>query len=180
VFDVALHFRCLQKATEAYFELAQATLAASLACQTRLNDEWSDTVRSAGHDDWSAIDPSLLWQRWAQYWSLPPAPRRSPMDAWQAAWTSPAAAASALASGASNWPAVMFWNASPWTLYQGPLIAMMLTYGVPYSVAAPTARASTCAMDAADAACTQWRLLFASEDQPQTAVQWPGRSAYLH
>jgi hypothetical protein len=42
------------------------------------------------------------------------------------------------------------------------MMAMMLSYGVPYSVAAPTARASTSAMDAADAAYTQWQLVFGS------------------
>ncbi len=69
-------------------------------------------------------------------------------------------------------------------------MAMMLSYGVPYAVAAPTARASTSAMDAADAACTQWRLVFGNSEGRQQALprnftaQTPWAqtpwSAYLH
>ena len=77
-----------------------------------------------------------------------------------------------------------FWGVSPWTLYQGPMVAMMLSYGVPYAVAAPTARASTSAMDAADAAYAQWRLVFGSTEGRQSiernlafATPWP---SYLH
>jgi hypothetical protein len=67
-----------------------------------------------------------------------------------------------------------FWGMSPWSFYQGPLIAMMLSYGVPYAVAAPTARASTSAMDAADCACTQWRLVFGSNNgNERSAPEWP-------
>lgn len=184
MFDFALHFRCLQKATEAFFEMGQAALAANLAWQTRLNDELTSNIRSVNSDDWTATDPLSACQRWAESLmaaAFPPPPQ-TPMEIWQAAWTSPAAAASAFAAGSSTLPSVMFWNASPWSLYQGPLMAMMLTYGVPYSVAAPTARASTCAMDAADAACAQWRLLFPNQDhQSQAALPlWPTRSAYLH
>jgi hypothetical protein len=77
-----------------------------------------------------------------------------------------------------------FWGMSPWTMYQGPMVAVMLSYGVPYAVAAPTARASTSAMDAADAACAQWRLVFGSDEGQKSLARnvpvsprWP---SYLH
>jgi hypothetical protein len=71
----------------------------------------------------------------------------------------------ACGAGLSAWPnsaTQSVWSATPWSIYQAPMMAMMLSYGVPYSVAAPTARASTSAMDAADAAYTQWQLVFGS------------------
>jgi hypothetical protein len=109
-------------------------------------------------------------------------------DACTAYWSGGQAARSlqpiAMANAAFP-PAVQaFWGATPWTFYQGPMVAMMLSYGVPYAVAAPTARASTSAMDAADAACAQWRLVFGSTEGQKSLERnvpvtphWP---AYLH
>jgi hypothetical protein len=67
---------------------------------------------------------------------------------------------------ATTWPidpaayftvAKAFWAfpTTPWSMYQSPLMAWMITSGVPASVAAPAARATTSAMDAADAARQQ-------------------------
>jgi hypothetical protein len=91
-------------------------------------------------------------------------------------------------SAASGWQTLAaagtMWGATPWTFYQGPLMAMMLSFGVPYAVAAPTARASTSAMDAAEAAYTQWRRMFAITYET-ARVDWPPSpnspwSRYLH
>jgi hypothetical protein len=184
VFDFALHFRCLQKATEALFEMSQASMAAGLALQERLNQEFGHTGHSSGRaDDWMAVQPFSAFHMWLSYWEAATAPPQ-PMplaDIWSA-WTPPAG--NAFLAAPSDWSAFPFWQAMPmmpWSFYQAPLMAMMLTYGVPYSVAAPTARASTCAMDAADAACAQWRQMLASSNDSG----FPGHmrrksSTYLH
>lgn len=67
-------------------------------------------------------------------------------------------------ANAGGWPAMwaLPWlrAMSPWTY--SPMVAMMMSAGVPYSVAAPTARASASAIDAADAAQQQWQKFFAA------------------
>lgn len=194
MFDFALHLRFLQKATEALFEMGQASVAASLAWQSRLNDELTADRHSTASRvaatpptfGWTPADGFAAWQMWLDCWAPVATPSRSNnvADAWQA-WASPAAAA--FIGGASGWQSIAangWWNATPWSFYHGPLMTMMLSYGVPYAVAAPSARASTCAMDAADAACAQWRLMFANQNesvgtkrQPSVAPPW---STYLH
>lgn len=187
MFDFALHFRCLQKATEALFEMGQATFAAQIAWQSKLNDELVNTLHAATPTPATEanIDPFSLWQSWLECWTNVGAPPRSNSNSianmWQA-WATPAS--TAMVAGASAWPSLTanaFLNATPWSFYQGPLTAMMLSYGVPYSVAAPTARASTCAMDAADAACAQWRSIF-NDNTPHTnqETRRRRRSTYLH
>jgi hypothetical protein len=183
VFDFALHFRCLQKATEALFEMGQASLAAGIAWQNRLQEELTQNIHMAtNHENlmpMDPMDPFAAWQQWMGQWAAAGSPPRSNAieDAWQA-WTSPAT--NAFVAGASGLPSLMSWQASPWSIYQAPLMAMLLNYGVPYSVAAPTARASTCALDAADAICAQWRSLL-SNANGRDAIEYPvRRSAYLH
>jgi hypothetical protein len=195
LFDCALHFRFLQKATEAMFEMGQASVAATLACQKRLYDEMTP-------EGLVPPEPTMVWPTWFGDW--PPVPRApvpppAQFDFMQS-WLAMASACSAVygaglqsnpatrmvAMGNASWPASAqaFWGVTPWTFYQGPMMAMMLSYGVPYAVAAPTARASTSAMDAADAAYTQWRLVFGSPEGKQSIMRnmpaptpWSG---YLH
>ncbi|HVX37243.1 MAG TPA: hypothetical protein VHC71_13595 [Hyphomicrobium sp.] len=181
--DFALSFRCLQKATEALFELSQASLAAGIAWQSRLNEEFVNTIYATTTPPVpDPVDPFSLWQSWVDCWMNPSAsPRPNQVaDVWQS-WAAPAT--TAIVAGASAWPSLTanaFMNATPWSFYQGPLMAMMLSYGVPYSVAAPTARASTCAMDAADAACAQWRSIFNDENSLGDFAQRRRRLTYLH
>jgi hypothetical protein len=191
LFDCALHFRFLQKATEAMFEMGQASVAATLACQRQVCDELTrqeptraEPVKMGWVPDWTALTPRPL--RAAQPDLIQP--WLAMASACSAFWTS-----SALSSPAPTPtmfgvpPAVQaFWGVSPWSIYQGPMIATMLSYGVPYAVAAPTARASTSAMDAADAACAQWRLVFASAEGQKSlqrtaaATGHPWSSFLLH
>jgi hypothetical protein len=183
VIDFALSFRCLQKATEALFELSQASLAAGIAWQSRLNEELVNTIHATTSPPVpDPVDPFSLWQSWIDCWTNPSASSRTNQvaDVWQA-WAAPAT--TAIVAGASAWPSLTanaFMNATPWSFYQGPLMAMMLSYGVPYSVAAPTARASTCAMDAADAACAQWRSMFNDESPRGHFEPRRRRLTYLH
>ena len=197
MFDCALHFRFLQKATEAMFEMGQASVAAALACQKRVYDDMTPA-------DLLPLEPVNPWEAWLRDWG-PSAPTATPIQAdlmrsWfemasacsLAYWSGPQPAQPAqtwsrtFGMGAFPSPLQAFWGVSPWTFYQGPMVAMMLSYGVPYAVAAPTARASTSAMDAADAACSQWRLIFGSTegrrslDRNVPVMQPSGRPAYLH
>lgn len=174
MFDCALHFRFLQKATEAMFEMGQASVAAALACQRQVCDELTrqepdraEQAKTAWLPDWTlaprpsrAIEPDLI-QPWLAMAS-----------AYSAFWASSGLPFSMPAPTTFGLPPAVqaFWGLSPWSIYQGPMIATMLSYGIPYAVAAPTARASTSAMDAADAACAQWRLVFASAEG-QTSLQ---------
>jgi hypothetical protein len=64
-------------------------------------------------------------------------------------------------------PAMMFgpfwnWAASPWAYMQTPITAMMMSAGFPYDVASPSAKASTAALDAADAARKQMDNVFSA------------------
>jgi hypothetical protein len=200
LFDFDLHFRFLRKATEVFFEMSQASVAAAVAWQSRLHDEMTPGGRQ------TASAPAF-WPMWFGDWTpgtATPAGRfTDPFEAFRAAATNPSpfgnftpfghmaaatspsaafdpmqtwmAAASAwqdlaqhgamaaCGAGLSAWPNSAMpsaWNVTPWNIYQAPMMAMMLSYGVPYSVAAPTARASTSAMDAAEAAYTQLQLVF--------------------
>ncbi|MBS0234386.1 MAG: hypothetical protein JSR99_12985 [Proteobacteria bacterium] len=201
VFDCALHFRFLQKATEAMFEMGQASVAAALACQRRVYDDMTPA-------ELQPLEPVNPWEAWLRDWSPPartPMPVQSDlMRSWfemasacsLAYWSAPQPVAPTPAWGQTfsqpfgigAFPSSIqaFWGISPWTFYQGPMVAMMLAYGVPYAVAAPTARASTSAMDAADAACTQWRLIFGSTEGRKSlernapVTMAVGRTTYLH
>lgn len=135
LFDLDLHIRFLQKATDAFCEFGQASVAAAVAWQDRLHE----------------TEPVPAWQAAASTWQ-------------NLALAGPMAALGAGLTASPPSALELYWALTPWSYYRGPLMAMMLSYGVPYSVAAPTARGSTSAMDAADAAYLQWRLVFANCD----------------
>jgi hypothetical protein len=65
-----------------------------------------------------------------------------------------------------NFPAMLMpfwgWAATPWGFMQTPLTAMMMNAGFPYTVASPSAKAGTAAMDAADAARQQMEKVFSA------------------
>ena len=177
LFDCALHFRFLQKATEAMFEMGQASVAASLACQKRIYDDINPPPPPPPPKPLTQAD---LMQSWFEMANACTAAY------WSGVQTPAASQQRQVPVNPIFSPAVMpaFWNVSPWTFYQGPMVAMLLSYGVPYAVAAPTARASTSAMDAADAAYAQWRAIFSSSEGRESlnrniasSAPW---SAYLH
>ena len=162
------------------FEMGQASVAATLACQSRLYDELTgdsdggSSVRpsrtswfnpsgslplaaqaTSPAQRWLALSATIpLWPGFTSDWG------NDTCDAaawWGTAWM---AALSDWQAGPQPTAAFAFWGVSPWNVYQGPMIATMLSYGVPYAVAAPTARASTSALDAADAVRAQWNCIF--------------------
>jgi hypothetical protein len=160
--------------------MAQASVAAGIAWQSQVGDELVTTVYSTTSSDAAvSVPPLAALQMWLDFWTAVEATPKV-TDVWQT-WTAPVIPA--VVAGAPSWPmatVATFWNVTPWQFYQAPLMTMMLSFGIPYSVAAPTARASTCAMDAADAACTQWRLLFANQNDRQVTERGMSRSVYLH
>lgn len=54
------------------------------------------------------------------------------------------------------------WTPFSWTMYQWPMTAMLMSAGMPHSVAAPTAQASTASLDAFDAAREQAERIFSA------------------
>lgn len=54
------------------------------------------------------------------------------------------------------------WPMMTWAMTQTPLTAMLMSSGVPYSVASPSAKAGTYAMDAAEAAREQMQQVYAA------------------
>lgn len=184
MFDFGLHFRFLQKATEALFELGQASVAATLAWQRQVHEEFTSDAQflanrpeaqKIGLEHVSSRAVTPVWQLWFGCWTPP------------SAWTHESFAASRSAvemaqrflwpggsptapNGFFGWPSSappLLGSGTPWNFYQGPLTAMMLAYGIPYAVAAPAARATTSAMEAAEAAWAQWRLLVMTGDRTQ-------------
>ena len=92
-----------------------------------------------------------------------------PQNGWGAA--RPGALPSAFAP---FWP----WPVMTWTYMQTPLMAMMMSAGMPFDVALPSAKASTAAMDATDAARQQLDNVFSAyrSDGGHAAAQivtWP-------
>ncbi len=54
------------------------------------------------------------------------------------------------------------WPQSSWALFQNPMTAMLMSTGMPYSVAEPTARANAASMAAADAARQSFNNMYSS------------------
>lgn len=87
-----------------------------------------------------------------------------------------------LATGPDVWLAMMraFWSqpAMSWTMYQSPMAAMMVSAGMPYAMALPAARASTSALDAAEAARQQALKVFSAYRSDgghasTQVIEWP-------
>jgi hypothetical protein len=180
VFDPDLQLRFMRSATDAFFQGAEAMMAASRSWQTALQGG-SDTrgampmarvqpmpmepiaAWSWAFDLWRdhpAIKPAMPAQ-WPWLQSAAPKPTW-PLQPFQMnpMWAMNPSAASFGGMGPSADPAALwssmmtsYWTlpAVSWSLYQGPLTMMLVTSGLPYAIAGPAARASTAALDAADA-----------------------------
>ncbi len=87
-----------------------------------------------------------------------PAPMMSAMmpwagPMWQTAWA--VGPQSPMAQMAKSMVPFWSWPGMTWACMQMPLTSMLMSSGMPYSVASPSAKAGTAAMDAADAAREQ-------------------------
>lgn len=192
MYDPELQLRFLRSATDAFFEGAEACLAASQAWQNAFQSSPDiSRSRSAAPIAPMPLEPFAAWA-WAfdlmreqpavppamsATWPWPgatPAKPTWPLQAFQMnpGWAMNAGgapfggAASMSADPASLWSSMMtsYWTlpAVSWSLYQGPLIMMLVGSGLPYAIAAPTARASTAALDAAEAVRLQTINAFSS------------------
>lgn len=168
MFDIDLQFRFLRKAAEACFEFGQASVAVATAWQSHMHAQLT-----SGRPI-NLIEPWPSWFAWFPVMTQMGSPQQNPaLSAWQAMMSWPHAMSPNIswpATQLSFWPepssGVFYYPAGlvPWSLYQAPMIAMMVSSGVPYAVAAPTARAGTSALDAAEAAYGQWRLIFGNDE----------------
>lgn len=174
MFDPELHARFVRSSTNAFLEFSRASMAAAAAWQREASDPRPAPPSPVlpGFEMWTAA-----WKFWLESASAPVPDfwrnsrpsyssysySASPAWPWFFGWPAPsnAAPASFMFSSpfaAFDWPMRMM----PWSFYQSPLLGMMLSTGMPYTVAAPAARASTSAMEAAEAAQQQFQLMFSS------------------
>ncbi|MFN0219814.1 MAG: hypothetical protein ACKVP4_13485 [Hyphomicrobium sp.] len=189
MFDPDLQLRFMRSATDAFFEGAEAMMAASRSWQAALPGLGGTRGPTAPVEPmpmepfaaWSwaldlwrdhpAIKPAMPAQ-WPWLQSAAPKPTW-PLQAFQmnSMWAMNTSAASfggmsPPADPAALWSSMMtsYWTlpAVSWSLYQGPLTMMLVTSGLPYAIAGPTARASTAALDAADALRLQTIQTFAA------------------
>jgi hypothetical protein len=139
-FDLQMRF--LHSATDACLQFGHATAAAAEAWQEQFQD--GTTAQRP------APKPQSLFDLWAEtyHWWL-----SQYATLWSQSGFFPAAPLPAAAFW--SWP----WRMMPWACYQSPLIVAMMSSGMPYSVASPAAKASTSAMDAAEALQEQWQLI---------------------
>ena len=168
MFDFDLQMRFWRSVTDAMVHSTQATMAAASA--------WQDLVLATPGANKPDVPAAPVWPFLAPFpvsnpW-FPAARSLTDVSPWvEIFWRQSAdmmpVTTTAWGSFPQPNPAAMFapfwgWAASPWAFMQTPLTAMMMQAGFPYAVASPSAKASTAAMDAADAARQQMDNVFAS------------------
>jgi hypothetical protein len=180
VFDFSLQMRFWRSATEAMFEGAAASMAAATEFQSHFLEQ-AAPAKEPEPEPFDALNPLSWWQLTLSAVS-PPQPKPKPAAAeitaltffnplsWMGGQSAPKLPMTP--PGPDQWMKFYsdLWlrqpfawaNANPWTLWQPQLTMMMMTAGMPYSVASPAARASTASMDAADAARQQMERAFAA------------------
>lgn len=169
-FDLQMRF--LHSATDACLQFGHATAAAAEAWQEQFQDGttaqrpapkpqslfdlWAETYH------WWLSQYAALWSQ-SGFFPAAPSPAAASLP-WAAAfgWQPPRQPAFFAAPGSADFATAFWswpWRMMPWTCYQSPLIVAMMSSGMPYSVASPAAKASTSAMDAAEALQEQWQLI---------------------
>ena len=183
MFDFDLQMRMWRSAMDAFVHSSQASIAAAAAWQDQVTkssqpESCTSANSSANLNPFGWMMPSAsMW--WLEPWSnmmgtkantLPlllgwPGPQTLSQTTWDVA-TSPELFSDIVAS---FWT----WPTSQWAFFQTPMTAMMMSAGLPYNVASPSAKASTSAMDVADAAAKQMDNVFAAyrNDGGHTAAQ---------
>ena len=180
MFDFDLQLRFWRSAMDALLHSTQASMAATAAWQDQIASQVSNgptnaSAQSETNNPWAWMMPTQN-NPWLAAYSIfetnpmfgalsPPSnpffPTQPAMSMWMPfALAFPNASSGWTAPGAANFfpdliASLWTWPTSPWALYQTPLTAMMMSAGMPYNVASPSAKAGTSAMDAADAARQQ-------------------------
>lgn len=187
--DFNLQMRFWRGVTDAMFHSADAALAAAAAWQDEALSKNSPPKRAVSPTP--AANP-MMWPWWpmANAWMTPPAPPPpAPVtpfsmftmmpfaaDFWKSAGTAmPMTQLPMMQLPMTQLPMMQppmmtafskpnpFWPwPMAWASMQFPLTMMMVSAGVPYSVASPSAKASTAAMDAAQAAREQMEKVYSA------------------
>jgi hypothetical protein len=163
--DTRLQERFARRCTDAAFGYTAATTAAYAACADQVIDFWAGVLNTERR---TAPAPQVNWG-----WPMPmTAPRQelASVPFLPFAWavpqsrTSPAADPFAAANAAFSAWLGMFPGAFPGAAPPAawPMAFMMIAYGVPRSVAWPTAEANVAVMDAAEVATTSVQQVLAS------------------
>lgn len=155
--DVDLNARFVRGATDAFFEGWAAMWAASLAFQ----DGLQASLRGADAPPARTFEPMPLEPFAAWSWAFDAYRSSSPISApgfAQFSFFAPPFAhftPSIPTDPAQFWSSMVdaywTWPAMSWSLFQGPMTMMLVNSGLPYAVAAPAAKASAGALEAADA-----------------------------
>ncbi len=176
MFDWNLQMRFWRSATEAMLEGATASFAAAAEFQSHLLPE-PPRPEPAKPAPFDAFNPWSWWMT-AMTSAMPgpvvakPKPVADPFNplTWLPPWATTPAGSVPIApdqwmklttdfwfNRAPNWPA-----ATGWMMWQTPMTLMLMSTGMPHSVASPAARASAASLDAADAAHQQMTRAFAA------------------
>jgi hypothetical protein len=176
LYDIDAHTRFVSSAMDAWFNYASAAIATCGAWQDHIVNQLEPEAQSKPQAPPSPYEQAFSW--WTDMF-MPPQPKQAapdfgagffqfspmhnlnngfnPMSMFNpfsgfAAPTSPMPNA-----WATGWVEMMtaYSKAMPqfsWTVFQGPMTAWLMAVGMPYSVAAPTARGNAASMDAVVAA----------------------------
>lgn len=180
MFDFNLQMRFWRSATEAMLESAAATMAAASEFQSHLLKQSHPAKAPEPNPAFDAFDPVSWWELAlrcaapAQQLATTQSAAINPFNpmTWSAPWTAATPSLPMTPPCAEQWMKAytdlwvrqpMAWaSGNPFALWQSPMTMMMMSAGLPYSVASPAARASTASMDAADAAQQQMNKVYAA------------------
>ncbi len=191
MFDFDLQMRFWRSMTDVMVHSAQASMAAASAVQDQVTSGagqpaaasvtdnpalwWltlfqPPTVRKTGFADAASMfNPFLMMAPWMAPWAnVQPSWGASAwgQSAWGArpnAWPSVGGTAFPMPWSMPPMATTMWgWPSLPWVYMQMPLTAMLVSAGYPIGVAVPSAKASTAAMDAADAAREQMEKVYSA------------------
>lgn len=179
--DSDLQLRFFKNLNEACFAWASASVAASMAWQQQVFDAFSGAQGGRrtyaapagfpawGPFNWMAAAPAAhsAADFGSAFFQFAPAMKNWPGmqwwgmgDPWRGfgAMTAPADPFAAADMMKAFWAMPQM----PWTMYQMPWAAVLISNGVPASVANPAVRASTATLEAAEAAKQQVSRLFSA------------------
>jgi hypothetical protein len=181
VIDFDLQIRFWRSVTEAVLHSTDAALAAAAAWQDQILASQNQTEAASSKTPplWPVESPTgwpsaMDWASWlplAQAWMPTPVQVSQPVPTNPFAFWAMAPfvsdfwrlAGGQVATRSTSPFAYAFWPwPVTWAYWQMPLTAMMVSAGVPYSVASPSAKAGTAAMEAAEAARLQFEKAYAA------------------
>ncbi len=171
MWDLNLQMRFWRSLTEAMLEATTASLAAASEFQTQMLEDDASRKAKASPAQAPAFNPFEWWQAALAgnpFLGSPASAPREPAPAtmfWNP-WVPVRAAQPAdqwMKFYTDLWTRPQAWVAStPWAVWQTPMTMMLMSFGMPHSVASPAARASAASLDAADAAQQQLQKVYSA------------------